>query len=80
MSNVRYVSKNEQEVCHQFLIFLVECGACELANNESEKGCHLSYDLCSCCTEDLQSYTASMMLHRCGGPIGSHLRHCLCNL
>ena len=45
MSHVRYVSKNEREVYHQFLIFLVECGACELVGNESEKGCHMIHVL-----------------------------------
>ena len=41
VSHVKYVSKSEQEVYQQFFIFLVECGACELVNNESEKGCRM---------------------------------------
>ena len=61
VSHVRYVSKNEREVYHQFLIFLVEYGACELVCNESEKGCQ--YKSSSYCMEGLQSYSTSMKLH-----------------
>ena len=61
VSHVRYISKNEQEVYHQFLIFMVECGACELVGNESKNGCQ--YKSSSYCMEGLQSYSTSMMLN-----------------
>ena len=61
MSHVRYVSKNEWEVYHQFPIFLVEYGASELVGNESEKGCQ--HKSSSYCMEGLQSYSTSMKLH-----------------
>ena len=39
MSYVRYASKKEQDVFHQFLIFLVEC---KLVNDVIDKGGHMN--------------------------------------